>query len=109
MESCESVCSKNGLICSEKEFRLHNNEVDSSDEVLKLIEKLGGTTSATLCVSANYPAVPLFNHKSYCMYSGKSQPSIFSCTTVPGPPESLKQRICYCTHTAIGIAVATGM
>ena len=102
MESCQSACNKNGLICSEKEFSLHKAEVDSSDKVLNLIEKLGGTTSATSCVSGDYPALPVFNHDTYCMISAKGTKSTFDCTTEPGPQVQLKRRICYC-HTLTGM------
>ena len=109
MESCDSVCNKKGLICSEKEFDFHNNEVDSSDKVLNLIEKLGGTTSATSCVSTKFPASPLFNHKTLCSYWANSQPLAFNCSRIAGPPHQLNRRICYCTRKAIASAAVTGI
>ena len=105
MESCDTVCSRNDLNCSESEFALHNNEVDSSKEVLKLIEKLGGETSVESCASGSYAAVPLFNKDSFCMYSDKGRkyrPHTFDCTKVAGPPDQKKQRLCYC-HKSTGI------
>jgi len=95
-ESCESACHKKGLICSEADFRLHQTEVDSSDEVLNLIKNLGGSTSATSCESGNFAAVPLFTNANCMYWASITQPSAFSCTRQPGPKEENKRRICYC-------------
>ena len=101
MESCDTVCSKNGLSCTETEFANHNHEVDSSQKVITLIKTLGGETLAKSCVSRDYPTVPLFNKESECMYSekgGRSKP--FDCATVAGPPDAMKQRLCFCHKLA---------
>ena len=105
LESCDSVCRRNDLNCSETEFALHNHEVDSGNEVLNLIKTLGGVTSAKSCASGDYPTVPLFNKESFCMYSEKGRkfrPTTFDCTKVAGPPDQKKQRLCYC-HKLTGI------
>merc|ERR1711962_1472367 len=91
MENCDTVCSKNGLICTEAEFAANNNDVDSSEEVLALIKKLGGETGAKSCSKGDFPAVPLFSKNGICMYSHGQR--------VAGPQEDNKQRLCYC-HVA---------
>ena len=76
-----------------------NDGVDTSEEVLKLIKKLGGETSAKSCKKGDFPAVPVFNKDSFCMYSDaarKSKASEFDCGRVAGPSKANKQRICYC-------------
>ena len=100
-ESCDSACSRKGLICTESEFLLHKNEVDSNEEVRDLINKLGGKTNATSCRMENskYRAVPLFNHER-CTYTTTGDR--FRCTNRPGPHAESKQRICYC-HKSTGI------
>merc|ERR1711962_547823 len=102
MENCDTVCGKNGLICTEAEFAANNNDVDSSEEVLALIKKLGGKTTAKSCSKGDFPAVPLFNKEGICMYSNGqriNRPEKFECKRVAGPQEDNKQRLCYC-HVA---------
>ena len=102
VESCDSACSRKGLICTESEFLLHMNEVDSNEKVMDLINKLGEKTNATSCNRKNLGenrAVPLFNDVR-CIYTTTGDR--FRCTNRPGPPAELKQRICYC-HQSTGI------
>ena len=109
MENCDTVCAKNGLICTEAEFFANNNDVDSSDEVLALIKNLGGTTAAKSCSKKDFPAVPLFNEKDICMYSNglkNNRSNKFDCQRVAGPPEDNKQRLCYC-HEPSGISISS--
>ena len=99
LENCDTVCERNGLKCTDDQFALHNDDVDTSEEVLKIIEELGGETSAKSCKKGDFPAVPVFNKDSFCMYSDaarKSKASEFDCGRVAGPPKANKQRICYC-------------
>ena len=48
-ENCDDACNALNLQCSEQEFFRNNGDVDSSTEVLSLIQTLGGTLSATSC------------------------------------------------------------
>ena len=99
LENCDSVCERNVLKCTEDQFALHNDDVDTSEEVLKLIDKLGGETLAESCEKGDFPAVPVFNKDSFCMYSDatrKSKASKFDCGQVAGPLSEKKQRLCYC-------------
>ena len=81
-----------------------NDGVDTSEEVLKLIKKLGGETSAKSCEKGDFKAVPVFSKDSFCMYSDpsrkakelKNPKSKFDCGRVAGPPEAEKQRLCFC-------------
>ena len=109
LENCDTVCERNSLICSATQFAQHNDDVDSNKKVLKLIEELGGKTSAMeigggSCKKGDFPAVPVFNKDSFCMYSDpkrKSNPSSFDCGRVAGPPKAKKQRLCYCHDPAL--------
>ena len=99
LENCDSVCERNNLICSGSQFALHNDDVDTSKEVIKLIKELGGETSSKSCKKGDFPAVPLFSKDSSCftsVASRKSDPSKFDCGKVPGPKSAKKQRLCYC-------------
>merc|ERR1711988_1570150 len=40
VKSCDDACGAQGLFCNEAELHAHNNEVDSSAELLALIKKL---------------------------------------------------------------------
>ena len=107
LENCDTVCDKNGLICTEGEFAANNYDVDSSEEVLALIKELGGETAAKSCSKGDFPAVPLFNKEDICMYSSGQRikrPEKFDCQRVAGPPEDNKQRLCYC-HEPSGISI----
>ena len=94
LENCNTVCKKHGIVCSEKEFQSHINEVDSSEDVLSLIDDLGGITSDKSCSRGYMPAHPLFNNER-CFY-GPETISKFKCNTVPIPKKKLNQRLCYC-------------
>ena len=98
LENCDSVCKKNHMMCSEKQFALHNDDVNTSGKVLELIKKLGGETSAKSCKKGAFAAVPAFNKDSFCMYS--DSPSKFDCGKVAGPSKANKQRLCYCHNPA---------
>ena len=107
LENCDTVCDKNGLICTEGEFAANNYDVDSSEEVLALIKELGGETAAKSCSKGDFLAVPLFNKEDICMYSSGQRikrPNKFDCQRVAGPPEDNKQRLCYC-HEPSGISI----
>ena len=45
------------MICLESELENHNAEVDSSEEVVELIKKLGGNLTSTTCYE-NYGSKP---------------------------------------------------
>ena len=42
-ENCDDACTAQDLECSEEGLKAHNADVDSSEEVLNLVQKLGGT------------------------------------------------------------------
>ncbi|KAK3232876.1 hypothetical protein CYMTET_56800 [Cymbomonas tetramitiformis] len=49
--SCQTGCAAFGLVCTEAQLYAHNDEVDTTAEVLALVSQVGGSTSATSCVA----------------------------------------------------------
>ena len=96
--SCTDACNKHNLECSEKEFYKHNGDVDSSDEVLNLVEKLGGKTSATWCTDTygQSPSVPGINPEKCSHSAPKRSILTFECDSTPSPKYEKKQRLCWC-------------
>ena len=89
--------------CSEEDLEAHNEEVDSSDEVLSLLKILGVNISATSYKNrtGKGKAVPGYgtNEKQdFCLFSDDpSRPlSTFDCSQKPFPLKENKQRICWC-------------
>jgi len=95
LETCDSACKRQNLICSENEFAIHSNEQDSTDLLQDLISELGGKTSAFLCDQACAKDVPNFTEKK-CTYSRCQKKSKFNCSAIPLPKDAKKQRLCYC-------------
>ena len=95
-ETCNDVCDKNSLSCSEDQQMAFNSDVDSSDEVIAIVQSLGGSISSPPCKDDGYGAnddVPNIGG-NVCYYSrGSRALSTFSCSRNPGPD---KQRLCYC-------------
>ena len=80
-------------------MQTHNSEVDSSDKVLGLIKRLGGSTNASSCSGdyGTYPDVPVFNADDLCYYSSESRLlTTFDCGKLAYPKRLKKQRLCYC-------------
>ena len=93
--NCNDTCKINSRICTVEAFHSHNDEVDSSDEVLSIIQKLGGTTSATSCAQNDVAkAVPLYNSEG-CTYSSLSVAE-FDCEKDPAPINLNRRRLCWC-------------
>ena len=96
--NCIDTCNLHNLECSGEEFFRQNNDIDSSEEVLSLIKKLGGRTSASFCSGQYGKKVdfPSFNPKE-CYYSDSSRfvPTI-DCGKMPFPLNRNKQRLCWC-------------
>jgi len=93
------------LFCNEADLHAHNNEVDSSAELLALIKKAGGAINASEC-KGNYgenTGVPNFSPQTnLCFFSSASRsPSKFDCAKKPWPASKNKQRLCYCSHNAL--------
>jgi len=95
LETCDSVCKRQNLICSENEFAIHSNEQDSTDLLLDLISELGGKTSDVICDQACAKDVPNFTEKQ-CIYSRCRNEFKFNCSAIPLPKDAKKQRLCYC-------------
>ena len=98
--NCKQACKDEGLICLESELESHNGEVDSSEEVVKLIKKLGGkltkTTCNTCCGSgANKPR---FAPNNPNCYTSAAQNKTYDCGAMPDSVnmEIKRARICYC-------------
>ena len=96
--NCIDACTIHSLKCSEEEFHRRNVDIDSSDEVLSIIGKLGGTTSASSCSGAYglNPSVPNYI-PTHCYNSGSTRSlSSFDCGENPYPKNQNKRRICWC-------------
>ena len=95
------------MICLESELENHNAEVDSSEEVVELIKKLGGNLTSTTCYE-NYgskPNTPSFypdqssNVANHFCFTSSNQNKTYDCGSSPngaGYQNELKARICYC-------------
>merc|ERR1712100_611004 len=89
VKSCDDACAAQGLFCNEADLHAHNNEVDSSAELLALIKKAGGAINASEC-KGNYgenTGVPNFSPQTnLCFFSSASRsPSKFDCAKKPWP------------------------
>ena len=107
-ESCTQACEKNGLVCLESELENHNEEVDTSEEVVELIKKLGGNLTAATC-NSNYgtkPTTPIFKSSTNnCFVSSKENKTYGCVDTEPGTDGHKKARICYCVKGNLKIAI----
>ena len=103
-ESCDTVCNKNELFCSPEKFDKHRDELGTSSKQLKMIEKLGGTTSDTYCTIHHPginskladPAAPWFNDRVCYRLRSKTNFGKFNCSAEPILEEESNQRICFC-------------
>ena len=80
------------MICLESELENHNAEVDSSEEVVELIKKLGGNLTSTTCYEGYGSNVntPCF-YPNNC-YTSSNQNKTYDC----GASSEVNSRICYC-------------
>ena len=89
-ESCTDGCAAVGLECTEAGLHAHNDDVDSSAELLALITALGGSCSATTC-NTNYGTsygAPNFGD-AICFVSDAGRTlDTFDCDHVAGGPGS---------------------
>ena len=105
-QNCHDACQAANRECSEEQLYLHNIDVDTSEEVLTLVQTLGGTISATSC-SGQYGTaleVPLYSTSNgFCLFSNEArQLSSFDCKMVPIPFSEKKRRLCWCHHSVEG-------
>ena len=100
-QNCVDACSSLNLTCSEEEFHKHNSDIDSSNEVFRLIKTLGGTIKARSWCEGHFgssPGVPAYSATYHdCFYSDPSRTvSTFDCRRLPLPKSHNKRRICWC-------------
>mmetsp|Transcript_8886 Transcript_8886/g.11681 ORF Transcript_8886/g.11681 Transcript_8886/m.11681 type:complete len:1190 (-) Transcript_8886:314-3883(-) len=96
-ESCTTGCQAVGLICDENELYAHNSEVDSTSELLSMIESLGYSTSATYCWSYSdsyYNYVPGWTSYSCSVASSSLSLSTYDCESI----YYSGYRLCYCVE-----------
>ena len=101
--SCTASCASHGLLCTEQELFNHNNEVDSSAELLSVMVSVDASFSLTSCTSEFGSGfdVPVWRTSTggkpeKCYFSSSSRAlSTFNCEKIP---DADKRRICYC-HT----------
>ena len=106
-ENCNDTCSRQGLKCSKDEFHQHNKDIDSSVELLSLIKRVGGKTSAKRCSSryGSGGAVPNFTPSS-CYHSDSSRSvSTFDCGRKTSQDLN-KWRLCWC-HSSGKLDITT--
>ena len=71
-QNCDDACQAVKKVCSEKQLDRHNVDVDTSQEVLELVRKLGGTIGAIRCSSqfGTSPDVPYYSTSGgFCSFS----------------------------------------
>ena len=93
-QSCTDHCAALGGDCDASTFSGRHGDVDSSDEVLALIEQRGGSgtfqTCADTCTSSNQVVAPAFTASS-CLAAASSSQMDCSSTSEG------KTRLCYCS------------
>ena len=96
--SCDAACISQGLVCTEQGLFDHNSEVDSSAEIIALVQQHGGSTSSSC--NTNYMAVAdVPNWSSWqCFTSGSRPLSSFDCAQTT-PQSYNKRRLCYCLES----------
>ena len=93
-ESCDTACKGHGLVCSKQGYKNHHSDVNSSNNLRDVIERLGGKLPSKSCNKDNYPYVPSF-HSGVCQFATK--PDLYDCTLRPESKKGhKKQRLCYC-------------
>lgn len=96
-QSCTEACADMGGYCSNADLFAHNTEVDSSDEVIAHIQRLGGSTAGECsAASPRQSDVPAWTG-DFCAFAGEARrPSDrdFDCDA-----EALdgQRRLCYCS------------
>lgn len=108
-QNCNDACAALSLECSEQELLEKNPAVDSSDELISLIQSLGGR-NFTSCNGRNgmVPSNPSFSAtRGTCLFSDSSRDlSTVDCGAKPRPPAQKKQRLCWCHPPAKSVAYA---
>jgi len=102
-QNCHEACQKHNLQCTDDELRAHNEDVNTSDKVIKLIKSLGQQITMTECkIGFGIKAVPLFStrtnngYKQQFCYAASTYKKTFSCSSVPAPAKENRQRLCWC-------------
>lgn len=98
---CTEACAALGAYCSEADLLAHNSEVDSSDEVLAHVQRLGEST-ATECsaVHARHSDVPAWT-ADFCAFAGgasRRSERDFDCDALASAGQ---RRLCYCSSPPI--------
>ena len=107
--SCTDTCSNYNLQCSEDEFYKNNDDVDSSEEVLVLLQRFGITTPPNSCGGAITKFYPIYG-TVWCGYSLSSRSvSTFDCGASPtSNGANKKRRLCWCHPSGRSISIKSG-
>lgn len=99
-ENCDISCQKHNLSCSETEMWRHNSDVDTSEKLAKLIDKIDKEANFSSCDNWATTAsdVPNFSTlRNFCMHSKPGRPKdTFNCESIPRPEREQKKRVCFC-------------
>lgn len=104
--SCDEGCAEVGLGCSESALRARNSEVDSSAEVLALLRRAGGSTSADACEAGSGEDADAPQWGPGACLRSAARRDAYSCAERPRRRGEGRHRLCYC-HAREG-CVATG-
>lgn len=102
-KSCDEGCEALGLVCTEEQLLAHNGDVDTSEEVLRMIRDVaGGTGDADVQLGICDPQwgeaddVPNWSAGGCHQSSSSRALSTFNCAVAPRGGWQAKHRLCYC-------------
>ena len=80
-----------------------NSDVDSSEKLISLIEKLKGPIIVGSCQESYSDDAPSFtmnpNLRWKCWHSVTNKERISECLFTPSPSSERKQRLCFCHYS----------
>ena len=108
-ENCHKACNREGLICKNKITHRQNGDVDSSDKLIKLIQKRYDikTLLSKPCIETGDASAPLVTIKpsqhNWCMHTtvGKESEKEIGkkeCSAKYDYPSHGTRRLCYCFY-----------
>jgi len=100
---CNGACSAVGMKCTEDQMHAHNDEIDSKEEVVGLLEMLTGESKSSCAAlgATNIGVSPVLKTGDCALaWSESGRPlSTFDCAATKPPPDNAEEhrvRLCYC-------------